>query len=92
MIIDIMWLKSLKLSYKKLSAKTINLNKSENTPILFNTYNEDDYYYVINNNYNYIYSLDELCIILKNNGEKRDPFTRLPIVKYEFVRIKLVCE
>jgi hypothetical protein len=45
------------------------------TPILFDDYNEDDYYY------NQIYTMD-----LKR--EPIDPFTRLPMVKYIFVKIK----
>jgi hypothetical protein len=70
-----MWFDNLKLSYKKLCAKIITIDKSEVTPILFDDYNEDDYYY------NQIYTMD-----LKR--EPIDPFTRLPMVKYIFVKIK----
>jgi hypothetical protein len=76
----------IKLSYKKLCAKTIYLDKSESSPIIFDDYNENDYYYVINDNYNYIYSQDELYEILKK--DTIDPFTRLPMVKYSFVKIR----
>ena len=81
-----MWFDKLKLSYKKLCAKIISINKSESTPILFDDYNEDDYYYVINDNYNHIYTQDELYEILKK--DTIDPFTRLPMVKYSFVKIR----
>ena len=60
-----MWFDKIKLSYKKLCAKTIYLDKSESSPIIFDDYNENDYYYVINDNYNHIYSQDELYEILK---------------------------
>lgn len=76
----------IKLSYKKLCAKTIYLDKSESSPIIFDDYNENDYYYVINDNYNHIYSQDELYEILKK--DTIDPFTRLPMVKYSFVKIR----
>ena len=81
-----MWWENFKLQYKKLCAKTIYLDKWESTPILFDDYNEDDYYYVINDNYNYIYSMDELYSLIKK--EVIDPFTRLPMVKYTYVKIK----
>jgi len=80
------WLRTLRQSYKKLYAKIIYLDKSELTPISFEDYNEDDYYYVINNNYNYIYSMDELYDLLKQ--DTIDPFTRLPMVKYTYVKIR----
>jgi hypothetical protein len=84
-----MCLDNLKLNYKKLCAKTIKIEKSELTPILFETYNENDYYYVINNNYNHIYSMDEVYSLVINS-KKEDPFTRIPIVIYEFVKIKFI--
>lgn len=80
------WFRNLKLSYKKLCAKIIYLDKSEVSPILFDDYNEDDYYYVINDNYNQIYTMDELYDLLKR--EPIDPFTRLPMVKYTYVKIR----
>ena len=49
-------------------------------------YNENDYYYVINDNYNHIYSQDELYEIIKK--EPIDPFTRNPIIKYVYVKIR----
>ena len=82
-----MWFDNLKLQFKKLSAKTIKIDKSESTPILFETYNENDYYYVINHNYNHIYSIDEVYSLI-TNPKKEDPFTRNPIVIYDFVKIK----
>ena len=81
-----MWFKNLKLRYKKFCAKTIYLDKSESSPILFEDYNENDYYYVINDNYNHIYSQDELYEIIKK--EPIDPFTRNPIIKYVYVKIR----
>ena len=80
------WLDHLKLSYRKFCAEIIKLDKSEHTPILFEDYNNEDYYYVLNLNYNYIYSLEEMYMIIKDT---RDPFTRLPIVNLKIVRIKL---
>ena len=81
-----MWFHNIKRLFKKLCAKRIYIDKSESTPILFEDYNENNYYYVINDNYNHIYSIDELYEIVKK--EPIDPFTRKPIVKYEYVKIK----
>ena len=39
------WLDHLKLSFRKFCAEIIKLDKSEHTPILFEDYNNEDYYY-----------------------------------------------
>jgi len=70
-----------------LFAPKMKLDRSEHTPIMFDDYNEHSYYYVINNNKNQIYSVDEIHEILIK--DKTDPFTRLPIQTYKLVRVRL---
>lgn len=63
-------------------------SKDEATPILFEEYNTKDYYYIINKNTNNVYTINELYTIIKAKVE--DPFTRMKIVEYSFVKVKLV--
>ena len=83
-----MWREEYELYKNKLCALHIKIGKSEHTPILFDDYNENSYYYMLNNNKNYIYSVDELYELLKKS--KIDPFTQLPIDSYRFVKISFI--
>ena len=84
-----MFSSSFKIRLKKLFAQTIKKTLDDFTPILMEDYENNKYYYVVNNNMNYIYSLDELYEIIKK--DMKDPFTTLPITDYKFVRV-LICE
>lgn len=63
-------------------------SKDDSTPILFDDYNTRDLYYMINDNINNIYTVNELHTIILKKPE--DPFTRMKIVKYKFVKVKIV--
>jgi hypothetical protein len=77
-----------KLYLKKLFARRILITKETNTPILFDDYNTNEYYYILNNNINMIYSLCELYQLLEKK-KMIDPFTQLPILSYELVRVSI---
>ena len=72
--------------YYQLISKVVVLPKDSNTPILYDDYSSDLYYYMINNNKNQIYSLDEMYEIMKKD-ELIDPFTRMPIKSWCFVKV-----
>jgi hypothetical protein len=76
----------LRILYYQFLSKYINISSNSHTPILFEDYNTDDYYYMINNNKNMIYSLDEMYEIMKQESPI-DPFTRLPINDWCFVKV-----
>jgi len=76
---------SIKLYYEKLNALILKVSEEDHTPILFDSYNTNDYYYILNNNKNYIYSTSEVYKFLALG--KKDPFTRLPITSYKFVKV-----
>ena len=78
-----MWHTKVKIYFKKLIAKNVIKSKEDHTPILFEPY-VNDYYYIVNNNNNNVYSTDELYELLE---KEIDPFTRLPLKKYKFVRV-----
>jgi len=82
-----MWLDKVQIAYRQLCAKHLVVSKDDHTPILFEEYNTDDYYYILNNNKNLIYSVDELYEIIKKGWI--EPFTRVPIVSYRFVKVSI---
>jgi hypothetical protein len=69
-------------------SKHIRIPKDTNTPILYEEYDTHNYYYMINNNKNMIYSLDEMYEIMKKD-EPTDPFTRLPIKEWCYVKVSI---
>lgn len=74
------------LIYYKLISKVVVLPKGSHTPILYDDYSSDLYYYMINNNKNQIYSLDEMYEIMKKDV-LIDPFTRMPVNSWCFVKV-----
>jgi hypothetical protein len=78
----------LRILYYQLLSKRIRIPKDTTTPILFEDYHTGQYYYMINNNKNQIYSLDEMYEIMKKDIPI-DPFTRLPITEWCFVKISI---
>jgi hypothetical protein len=72
---------------KMLCAKRIIRSVEDTTPILYDSYNSSDYYIIVNNNRNNIYTISELHTLISKKVE--DPFTRMKITKYSFVKIKL---
>jgi len=79
---------SWKILYHQLCAKHVKLEKDAHTPVLFEEYNTNDYYYMINNNSNLIYSLDEMYELLKK-PKPVDPFTTLPIKSWKYVKVSI---
>ena len=75
-----------KLFLNMLFAPRMKIDRSEHTPIYFDEYDHSSCYYLINNNKNQIYSVDEIYELLQKN-DKIDPFTRLPIVACTLVKI-----
>jgi hypothetical protein len=63
-------------------------SSDESSPILFEEYNTKDYYYIVNKNKNNVYTIGELYRLVRQKVE--DPFTRMKIVEYSFVKVKLV--
>ena len=80
-----MWYKRLRIHIKKLFAIRLRVSKEDHTPIEFDSYNTNEYYYIVNNNRNNIYTTDELYQLL---GKGIDPFTRLPLKSYKFVKVR----
>lgn len=78
----------LRILYYELICKHVKLSRETNTPILFDDYNTKEHYYMINNNKNMIYSLDEMYEIMKKDNPI-DPFTRLPIKSWCFVKVSI---
>jgi hypothetical protein len=78
----------LRILYYELICKHVKLSRETNTPILFDDYNTKEHYYMINNNKNMIYSLDEMYEIMKKD-KPIDPFTRLPIKSWCFVKVSI---
>lgn len=76
----------LKWAYHELMAPRISLDFGTHTPILFEDYQPNTCYYMINNNKDLIYNLDEIYEIIKKKPPI-DPFTRLPIYSLKIVRI-----
>lgn len=79
-------LKKMKMCYYQYFAENIKIKKDDHTPILFESYDTQEYYYIINNNMNNIYSLDEIYELLKSE-KPIDPFTRMPVKNWSFVRV-----
>jgi hypothetical protein len=63
-------------------------SKDDETPILMEKYVDNDYYYTLNNNNHYIYSLDEVYELTITT--KKDPITRLPIFNHTIVKVKIL--
>lgn len=82
-----MWSASFQIHLERLNAPTIYIQKDTSTPIDYDNYDEYNYYYVINNNINILYSDKELSYLL---NKEEDPFTRLPIVSCYVVKIKFI--
>jgi hypothetical protein len=78
----------IRILYYELICKHVKLSRETNTPILFDDYNIKEHYYMINNNKNMIYSLDEMYEIMKKD-KPIDPFTRLPIKSWCFVKVSI---
>ena len=81
------WAK-LRILYYQMFSKHIRISKETNTPILYEEYDTHNYYYMINNNKNMIYSLDEMYEIMKKD-KPIDPFTRLPIKEWCYVKVSI---
>ena len=78
----------LRILYYQLLSKHVRIPKDTSTPILFDDYDTDEYYYMINNNKNQIYCLDEMYEIMKKD-KPIDPFTRIPIKTWCFVKVSI---
>ena len=78
----------LRILYYQLLSKHVRISKDTSTPILFEDYDTDEYYYMINNNKNQIYCLDEMYEIMKKD-KPIDPFTRIPIKTWCFVKVSI---
>ena len=78
----------LKILYYQFVCNRVRITRDSHTPILFEDYNTHDYYYMINNNKNMIYSLDEMYEISKKD-KPIDPFTRLPIREWCYVKVSI---
>ena len=83
-----MWRTDFEIRLKKLFAKILYKTKDDHTPVTFDEYYNNEYYYIVNNNYNNIYSLEEFYRFITTK-DKLDPFTRLPICSYDFVKVKI---
>lgn len=83
-----MWRTDFEIRLKKLFAKILYKTSDDHTPITFDEYNDNEYYYIVNNNYNNIYSLEEMHGFITTK-DKLDPCTRLAISSYEFVKVKI---
>ena len=57
---------NLKIRLKEIFARTLKINKDDHTPIMFDDYNTNSYYYILNNNKNNIYSLNEVYTLFQN--------------------------
>jgi len=78
----------LRILYYQLLSKRVNIPKDTSTPILFDDYDTNEYYYMINNNENQIYCLDEMYEIMKKD-QPTDPFTRMPVNNWCFVKVSI---
>uniref|UniRef100_A0A6C0D6C7 Uncharacterized protein n=1 Tax=viral metagenome TaxID=1070528 RepID=A0A6C0D6C7_9ZZZZ len=76
-----------KIYLKEFFARTLKVSHDDHTPILFEDYNESSYYYILNNNKNNIYCLDEVYTLFQKE-KIIDPTTRLPVFRYDVVKIK----
>jgi len=81
------WRTKWDLKLKYWFAKTVYKEKDDETPILMDKYEDNGYYYTINNNDHYIYSLDEIYQIAQTN--MIDPITRKKIFNHEIVRVRI---
>ena len=72
--------------FKMFRARTIR-TKDILTPILYEPYDKNTTYYIVNNNTFHIYNTEELYKLYTTT--KKDPFTREPIRKHEIVRVLL---
>jgi hypothetical protein len=68
-------------------AKTVYKLKDDETPILMEKYVNNDYYYILNNNDHYVYSLDEVYELTITT--KKDPITRSLIFNHSIVKVRL---
>lgn len=82
-----MWVTNCKIRLKELFARTLKVNRDDHTPILFDDYDTKSYYYILNNNKNNIYSLDEVYTLFKKE-KIIDPMTRMPVSSYKVVKIR----
>ncbi len=78
----------IRIVYYQLISKHIRISKGSHTPILYDDYDTTQYYYMINNNIELIYSIDEMYELMKLE-KPIDPFTRIPIVDWCFVKVSI---
>lgn len=83
------WKTRLKIKVKELFARTLKVSHDDHTPILYEDYDKSSYYYILNNNKNNIYCLDEVYKLFQKENPI-DPMTRLPVFRYEIVKIKII--
>ena len=81
------WKTKWKVKMQYFFAKTIYKSADDETPILMDPYQNNNYYYILNDNNHYVYSIDEVYEITLTN--KKDPITREPIFNHEMVRVKI---
>lgn len=76
---------NIKYYIKLLIAPSLKVNSSDTTPILYDSYNINDYYFIFNKNKVNIYSCTEVDKFI---DKKIDPMTRQIIKHYQIVKIK----
>ena len=76
----------IKYYLQLLFAPTIKVLSTDNTPILYDSYNRKEYYIILNHNKINIYSINEVDKFIEN---KIDPMTRQKIKHYKIVKVKI---
>lgn len=82
-----MWKTKWKLRMDYFFARTIYKTSHDETPILMDSYIDNDYYYILNNNNHYIYSIDEVYELITTT--MKDPFTREKIYCQEVIKVRI---
>lgn len=81
------WKSRWKLRMNYWLARTVYKSQSDETPILMDSYIDNDYYYILNNNSHYIYSIDEVYELITTT--MKDPISREKIYCQELVKVKI---
>ena len=74
----------IKYYLKLFFAPRLKIKSSDNTPILYESYNLNDYYIILNRNKVNIYSSNEVDKFI---DKKIDPMTRQKIKHYQIVKV-----
>lgn len=77
----------IKYYFNLLFPLRLKVSREDTTPILYDNYNQSEYYIILNKNKANIYSQEEIDKIL---DKKIDPMTRQKIKYYQIVKVKLV--